>query len=79
MQAIQVGELKGRFSEVLAAVRSGQTIIVSYGRKREHVAALVPIDQVRAGAPRQLGVLAGTATATFAADFSISDDELLGA
>jgi len=35
MQTLTIGELKGRFSEILKKVRSGQEIIISYGKKRK--------------------------------------------
>lgn len=79
MQTIQVGEFKARFSELIDAVRSGETIVVAYGRHQEKVAALIPYAQLEAGVPRTLGALAGVAKVTFADDFEITDQELLGA
>lgn len=79
MKSIQVGELKARFSEVLGAVKAGETVVISYGRKREKVAALVPYPPVGGRAKRKLGVLAGRARARFAKDFTVSDEELLKA
>jgi len=54
-------------------------VVGSYGRRRENVAALIPFSQLPATGPRLLGVLAGQASATFAPDFEISDDDLLRA
>ena len=79
MKSIQVGEFKARFAEMLDAVKAGETVVISYGRKREKVAALVPYPQVRGPARRRLGVLAGRARVRFAKDFSISDEALLRA
>jgi len=79
MKSIQVGELKARFSEVLSEVKAGKTVVISYGRKHEKVAALVPYPPVGQPAARKLGVLAGRAKARFAKDFSISDEDLLQA
>ncbi len=79
MKTLQVGEFKARFSEIIEAVRAGETVVVSYGRRRENVAALIPFSQLPATGPRLLGVLAGQASATFAPDFEISDDDLLRA
>ncbi|MCD4787226.1 MAG: type II toxin-antitoxin system Phd/YefM family antitoxin [Desulfobacterales bacterium] len=42
MQTLTIGELKTSFSEVLKKIRSGQKIVISYGRKREKVAVIVP-------------------------------------
>ena len=78
MQTIQVGELKARFSEIIDAVRGGETIVVAYGRNQEKVAALIPYDQLPASQPRQLGLLAGQASVSFADDFAMTDEELLG-
>lgn len=79
MHTIQVGEFKARFSEMIDSVRAGETIVVAYGRNQEKVAALIPYDQLPARQPRRLGLLAGRASVSFADDFPITDDELLGA
>ncbi len=78
MRTVQVGELKSRFSELIDAVRTGETIVVAYGRSQEKVAALIPYDQLPAAQPRTLGVLAGRASVAFADDFSMTDEDLLG-
>ena len=79
MQTIQVGELKARFSEIIDAVRGGETIVVAYGRNQEKVAALVPYHQLPPRQPRPLGLLAGKASVRFADNFAMTDEELLGA
>lgn len=60
-------------------VRAGETIVVAYGRNQEKVAALIPYDQLPSHQPRRLGTLAGVASVSFAEDFAITDEELLGA
>lgn len=42
MEVFTIGELKSRFSEVVVELRKGKEIIISYGRKREKIAVLVP-------------------------------------
>ncbi len=79
MQTIQVGEFKARFSEMIDSVRAGETIVVAYGRNQEKVAALIPYDQLPAAQPRQLGMLSNKARVSFADDFAMTDEELLGA
>lgn len=79
MQTIQVGEFKARFSEIIEAVRAGETVVVSYGRSRENVAALIPFAQLPAAEPRRLGILAGQASVEFAPDFELNDEDLLRA
>lgn len=79
MKTMTVGEFKTHFSDVLEAVRRGETVIVEFGRDRRKVAALVPYSNLKQSPRRRLGVLKGEATATFAADFSVDDETLLGA
>ncbi len=79
MQTVQVAEFKARFSEIIEAVRAGKTVVVSYGKSRKNVAALVPYDQLPAAAPRRLGILSGQASVSFASDFEISEEEFLRA
>lgn len=79
MQTVQVGEFKARFSEIIDAVRAGETVVVSYGRGRENVAALIPYSQLPPAVPRRLGILAGRARVSFAPDFEMTDAELLRA
>ena len=42
MKTMSVGELKPKFSSVLSDIRNGDEIIVSYGRKKEKVAVIIP-------------------------------------
>jgi len=77
VKTISVGDLKARFSDVLDAVRAGETVVVSYGRRREKIAAIVPFRKLAARGKRPLGTLAGKARIRFARDFSITDEQLL--
>ena len=78
MSVMTIGEVKARFSEVLESVRRGKTVIISYGRKREKVAALVPYRRAAAAKRRPLGLLRGKARCRIARDFSVTDEQLLG-
>ncbi len=77
MKTVSVGDLKTHFSAVLEQVKEGETFIVSYGRKKEKVAALIPYQQLPRGKSRPLGLMEGKAHCYFDDDFAISDDELL--
>lgn len=79
MKTMTVGEFKARFSEVLAAVRGGETVLVAYGRNRRPIAAMVPHAGRAEAAARPLGVLKGRVKVRFRGDFKIGDDELLSA
>jgi prevent-host-death family protein len=78
METMQVGDLKARFSEVIERVRRGEEIVISFGRKRENVAALIPYSAYRRKNRIKLGLLKGRAEAAFADDFKMSPEELLG-
>jgi prevent-host-death family protein len=77
MKTLTVGELKAKFSEVLAQVKEGQEIIISFGRKREKVAVLIPYSQYRAKPERKLGLLKGRGRCVIHKDFKLSDEEML--
>ena len=77
MKTLTVGELKAKFSEVLAQVKEGQKIIISFGRKREKVAVLVPYVQYRSKPERKLGLLKGRGRCVIHKDFKLSDEEML--
>ena len=79
MTVVQVGEFKARFSEMIDAVRAGQTIVIVDGRKRRKVAALIPYAQLPSGTPRRLGILATVASVSFAQDCAITAEQLLSA
>jgi prevent-host-death family protein len=77
MDALTVGELKARFSEVLDTVRGGDTVTVLYGRNKHPVARIVPI--ASKGKARRSGVLEGRATFSVSDDFKFSSiEEFLG-
>jgi prevent-host-death family protein len=77
METMTVGHFKANFSEVLEKVKHGEDIIISYGKKKEKIAVLVPFDRYEDKAPRVLGLLAGKASFSISPGFKISDDELL--
>jgi len=76
MQTMTVGEVKAHFSEVLDMVQRGEDVVISYGKKKEKIAVLVPFSHYQGKPQRKLGLLAGKATFSFR-DFAISDEELL--
>ncbi len=78
MQTLTIGELKTGFSEVLKKVRSGQKIVISYGKKREKVAVIVPYSDYAEIPDRRLGLLKGKAECIIYDDFGMSEKELLG-
>jgi len=77
MQSISVGELKARFSEVLEQVGKGKEIIISYGKKRKKVAALLPYDHYTPKQDRKLGILKDRGVCVIHKDFKLTDEEML--
>ena len=47
MKVMSVGELKPQFSSVLNNIKTGEEIIVSYGRKKEKVAVIIPYEKYK--------------------------------
>jgi len=78
MKAMAVGEIKAQFSEVLDRVKHGETVGILYGRKKEPIAMIVPYVPPAEKEERTLGVLDGKVTITFADDFKITEEELVG-
>ena len=77
METLTIGELKTRFSEVLGRLKEGQEIVISYGKKREKVAVLIPYTSYSRKPERKLGLLKDRGRCVIHEDFKLSDKELL--
>jgi prevent-host-death family protein len=77
MKSFTVGEFKALFAAVLKEVQAGHPIAITYGKKRETLAVLVPYDQYVKTTQRQLGVLQDKASYHMHDDFKITDEEFL--
>lgn len=75
---MQVADFKAHFSEVIERVKSGEEIIITYGRRKERVAVVVPYERYARTNRVRLGGLEGRVTAEFAEDFKITPEELIG-
>lgn len=73
MRIMTTADVKAHFAEVLERVKSGETVIVSYGRRKEKIAAIVPYAQVATQGPRPLGLLQGKVRYRIGDDFAITD------
>ncbi len=76
MKTFQVGELKSNFSKILEDVKHGEEIIISFGKKKEKIAVILPFSKYKKITHRKLGLLEEKASFKINDDFSISDDEL---
>jgi antitoxin (DNA-binding transcriptional repressor) of toxin-antitoxin stability system len=80
MKTMTVGELKAQFSEVLGQmVKSGEPIAISFGKKKEKIAAIIPYSQLKPQTERPLGLMSKRASCVIHDDFAMSDEEFLGA
>lgn len=77
MKVFQVGELKSKFSNVLDCIRKGEEITISYGKKKEKIAVIIPYSKYKKAKSRKLGILKNKASFKIHDDFMISDEELL--
>lgn len=76
MKTFSVGEFKTDFSEIIARVRAGEEIIISYGKKKEKVAVIIPYAVYKSKKIR-LGLLQDK-TLKIHDDFKMTEEELLG-
>ena len=76
MKIYPVGEFKALFSEIIEQVRAGEEVIISYGKKKENVAVLIPYAAYKTKKIR-LGLLENS-TLRIHDDFKMSEEELLG-
>lgn len=80
MKTMSVDELKAQISEVLGQLaRNGEPIAISYGKKKERIAVLVPYHQLKPKSARALGLMRGRASCAIHDDFALSDEESLSA
>jgi antitoxin (DNA-binding transcriptional repressor) of toxin-antitoxin stability system len=73
MKTMTVGEFKTHFSQVLKDVEKGEKIGITFGRKKEVKALLVPNEVKKE--PRKLGILAEKGGFFMSDDFKVTTDE----
>ena len=76
MKTFAVGDFKTHFSEIIERVRAGEEIIISYGKKKENVAVLIPYAAYKSKRIR-LGLLQDKSFKVHD-DFKMTEEELLG-
>jgi prevent-host-death family protein len=75
MKSLPVGELKTRFSEILEDVKSGEEVVITYGKKRESIAVIIPYSEYRKKNKVRLGLLRDKKM-RIPDDFEISEEDL---
>ena len=77
MKNLQVAELKTHFSEILEDVKNGEEITISFGRKKEKIAVIIPYSKYKKNKKRKLGILENKAFYKIENNFKITDEEFL--
>ncbi len=76
MKTLPVGEFKTHFSEVLDEVKTGAEIIITYGRKKENIAVIIPYENFKNQNRVTLGLLKDKQM-KINDDFDMTAEELL--
>lgn len=76
MKTLPVGEFKTHFSEVLEDIKKGDEVAISYGKKKEKIAVLVPYAKYAGKSTRTIGILEKKASYRISDDFTIADEDL---
>lgn len=79
MKSYTVGDFKTHFSEIMDMVQEGEEIYITYGKKKEVIAQIIPFKKKVKKKKRKLGELKGKMRVAFHGDWHISDEELLNA
>ena len=78
MQHVTIGEFKARFSHLLDLVKQGEEIVISYGRRKEKVAVVIPYrEEGRRKEGRNIGILKGKGAYEIKDNFKITEEEFL--
>lgn len=77
MKTVPVAELRSNLSMLLKEVELGNEIGISFGRRRETIAVIVPIAEFKKIKERRLGSLVGKLTVEFKDDWKMTDEEFL--
>lgn len=77
MNQLTVGQFKSKFSAVLEKVLQGESIGVTYGKKKKKVAALIPYNKLTQGNKIKLGLFKGKFSFKIKKGFKMTDEEFL--
>jgi len=72
MKTLPVAEIRSHLTSLLKEVESGNEIGITFGKKKETIAVIVPIAEYRRIKARRLGTLEGKVQVEFADNWSIS-------
>ena len=76
MKTLPVGELKTHFSEILSDVKAGEEVVITYGKKKENIAVIIPYAEYKKKNSIRLGLLKDRKMKIHD-DFEMSEEELI--
>ena len=76
MKTLPVGEFKTHFSEVINQVKAGEEITITYGRRKENIAVVIPYKTYQTQNRIKLGALSSK-SCVIKDDFSMTPEEFL--
>ena len=77
MKTLQSAKAKTHFSSILKDIEAGNEVAITYGKKKQTVAVIIPYEKWKKSQKRQLGTLEGKMSVEFAGDFVMTDEELI--
>jgi len=77
MRILPVGEFKSQFAKILQSVKQGEEFVISYGKKKENIAVIIPYKEYKERNRIKLGLLANKGTYKINDDFKMTAEELL--
>ncbi|AGT44871.1 type II toxin-antitoxin system Phd/YefM family antitoxin [Treponema pedis] len=77
MKTLPVAEVRTNFSALLKEVELGNEIGISFGRKKETIAVIVPIEEYKRIKMKKLGTLEGKVKVEFSENWTITDEEFI--
>ena len=73
MKTMPVGEFKSHFSEIIEEIKKGEEIAISFGKKKEKIAVLVPYERYMRKSRRRLGLLEKKGSFKMSSDFKSTE------
>jgi antitoxin (DNA-binding transcriptional repressor) of toxin-antitoxin stability system len=77
MKTLPVAEVRTNFSALLKEVELGTEIGIAFGRKKETIAVIVPIEEYKKIKTRKLGTLEGKVKVEFSENWTMTDEEFI--
>jgi antitoxin (DNA-binding transcriptional repressor) of toxin-antitoxin stability system len=77
MKTFPVGQFKSHFSDILEDIKNGEEVAISFGKKKEKIAVLIPYSKYKKSHKRKLGILENKASFNIKNDYKITEDEFL--